>query len=370
MLDSIVPRPSNKKPADVPAPAPAQVAKRVSLKTLAEYLDLSPATISLVLNNSPVANSIPPTTRQRVVAAAKKFNYRPNPLARSLRMNRTHTVGIIAPEHSEGYFTGLMMAIETYLIQAGYLYFTVSHLGQRDLLEEYPRLLVNRQVDGVLLINTQLPEALPIPTVAISSHSTHSNVIDVSLDHEVAATLTLRHLYDLGHRRIAFMHGQTNSLDSQPRWDATMRAAKALGLVVDPKLCISLEHNSWSPDLGYQPVLELLRHTQDFTALVCFNDQAAIGAIRAVADCGLRCPVDLSIVGFDDISGAGFSIPRLTTVRQPLQQMGETAARTLIAAIEGTAPAERELCFAPELIHRESTAAPTRLMKTPARKAR
>lgn len=345
------PRPTSKD-------KPLSDGKRVSLKTLAEYLDLSPATISLVLNNSPVANSIPPATRARVVAAAKKFQYRPNPMARSLRMSRTHTVGIIAPEHSEGYFTKLMAAIESYLIQAGYLYFTVSHLGQRDLLDEYPRLLVDRQVDGVLLINTQLPEPLSVPTVAISSHSKHKSVIDVSLDHEAAAHITLRHLYEMGHRRIAYMKGQSNSLDAEPRWSATMEAARQLGLTVDPKLNIALEHNSWSPDLGYPVTLDLLRRTQDFTAIVCFNDQAAIGAIRAIADCGLRCPVDLSIVGFDDISSAGYSIPRLTTVRQPLEQMGQAAARTLIEAIEGQQPASRELCFAPELILRESTAAP------------
>jgi len=121
--------------------------KVVSLKTLAEYLDLSPATISLVLNHSPVAESIPPATRQRVVAAAKKFDYRPNYSARSLRTNRSFTVGIIAPEHSEGYFTNLMMSIESYLVQAGYLYLTVSHMGRKDLLQEYPHLLIDRNVD-------------------------------------------------------------------------------------------------------------------------------------------------------------------------------------------------------------------------------
>ncbi|MFC6645290.1 LacI family DNA-binding transcriptional regulator [Granulicella cerasi] len=365
MLDSIVPRKPEPKPS---GPAPAD-GKRVSLKVLGEYLGLSPATISLVLNNSPVAQSIPPATRQRVLAAAEKFNYRPNPLARSLRMNRTHTVGIIAPEHSEGYFTGLMMAIESYLIQAGYLYFTVSHLGRKELLSEYTRMLVNRQVDGVLLINTRLPEALPIPTVAISSHSLHKNVIDVLLDHDAAAQETMQHLYDLGHRRIAFMRGQPEALDSQYRWEATLRAAKALGLTVDESLCIAIAHNSWSPDLGYEPVLNLLDRTRDFTALVCFNDLAAIGAFRAVADRGLSCPQDLSIIGFDDIAAAGYSIPRLSTVRQPLQQMGEAAARVLIEAIESK-PHEQELCFAPELIERDSTAArSTPLRKVSAKKS-
>jgi DNA-binding LacI/PurR family transcriptional regulator len=338
--------------------------KRVGLKSLGEYLDLSPATISLVLNRSPLAMAIPEVTRDRVVAAAKKFNYRPNLLARSLRMNRTHTIGIIAPEHSEGYFTNVMMGIESYLIQAGYLYFTVSHLGKQDLLDEYPRLLMSRNIDGLLLINTRLNEAVDVPAVAISSHSTQSGVTDILLDHDRASVATLKHLYDLGHRRIAFMRGQVNSLDAGPRWDSLMKAARQLGLVREPELTLKLEHNSWSPDLGYPVVMDLLRRTRDFTALICFNDIAAIGAVRALADQELRCPADISVVGFDDISSAGYCIPRLTTVRQPLQQMGEAAASTLVELIEKVKGAStRPIFFAPELIVRESTTTARRLRR-------
>jgi DNA-binding LacI/PurR family transcriptional regulator len=342
--------------------------KRVNLKTLAEYLDLSPATISLVLNQSPVAKSIPLVTRQRVIAAAKKFNYRPNQLARSLRMSRTHTVGIIAPEHSDGYFTSVMMGVETFLIQAGYLYFTVSHFGKKDLLEEYPRLLLNRHVDGLLLINTRLEEELGIPTVAISGHSQIPSVTNILIDHDYAAMATLKHLRDLGHRRIAFMKGQPNALDAEPRWNSLMAGAQAAGFSIDPQLCLALEMNSWSPDLGYPVVMDLLRRTRNFTALVCFNDLAAIGAIRAVADCNLSCPSDLSIVGFDDIGSAGYCIPRLTTVRQPLEQMGATAAGKLIERIEAAQPGSPQtIYFAPELIVRESTAI-SRKLRLPGKK--
>src|ERR1700754_3759686 len=128
----------------------------VTLKILADYLDLSPATISLVLNNSPVAKSIPLATRQRVLAAAKKFHYRPNLHARMLRSRHTNTIGVIVPELSEGYFTGVMLGVEQYLLQEGFLYFTVSHLGQRDLRDDYQELLMRRHVDGFLLLNTQL----------------------------------------------------------------------------------------------------------------------------------------------------------------------------------------------------------------------
>ena len=159
----------------------------VTLKVIADYLDLSPATVSIVLNNSPVAKSISPTTRQRVEEAAKKFAYRPNLHARTLRTGLTNTIGVIVPELSEGYFTRIMLAVEQSLQQAGFLYFTVSHLGQPDLREEYPELLRSRSVDGFLLVNTELRHKISLPVVGISSHSHVPGVTNLVLDHNRAA---------------------------------------------------------------------------------------------------------------------------------------------------------------------------------------
>src|SRR5580698_2806596 len=182
-------------------------AKPVTLKTLAEYLDLSPATISIVLNDSPVAKSISPATRERVQAAAKQFEYRPNLHARMLRTRLTNTIGVIVPKLSEGYFTGVMLGVEEYLMREGFLYFTVSHLGRPDLIEEYPDLLMNRAVDGFLTVNTELRHKVSVPAISISAHSQIPGVTNAMLDHNRAAKMALRHLYELGHRRIAFMKG-------------------------------------------------------------------------------------------------------------------------------------------------------------------
>lgn len=331
--------------------------KPVTLKILAEYLDLSPATVSIVLNNSPVAKSISLATRQRVLAAAKKFEYRPNLHARMLRTRLTNTVGLIVPEVSEGYFTGVMLGVEQYLLQEGFLYFTVSHLGRPDLIEEYPELLMNRAVDGFLTVNTELNHKVPLPVVGISSHSKIPGVTNVVLDHNRAAKMALRHLYDLGHRRIAFMKGTRFVSDTEVRWQAIVTIAQEIGITVRPELCIHLEKNSWSPDLGYPPVRDLLTRTRDFTAIFSFNDTAAIGAIRAIEDVGLSCPKDISVIGFDDIIVAEYYNPRLTTVRQPLHKMGWTAAQLLVRRIQ--APDEtypEEVWFEPELVVRESTA--------------
>jgi DNA-binding LacI/PurR family transcriptional regulator len=331
--------------------------KPVTLKTLAEYLDLSPATISIVLNNSPVAKSISPATRERVLDAAKKFEYRPNLHARMLRTRLTNTIGVIVPELSEGYFTGVMLGVEQYLLQEGFLYFTVSHLGRADLREEYQELLMNRRVDGFLLVNTELSVNVSLPVVGVSSHSKEPGISNILLDHNVAARKALHHLHELGHRKIAFMKGQRYSLDSEARWESILSIAKELEITIRPEHCIYLEKNLWSPELGYQPVRELLARTRDFTAMFCFNDTAAIGAIRAIHDAGLSCPRDISVIGFDDIMVGEYFNPRLTTVRQPLHKMGWTAAQMLIKRIQCpdlTYP--HEVWFEPELVVRESTA--------------
>jgi DNA-binding LacI/PurR family transcriptional regulator len=331
--------------------------KPVTLKILAEYLDLSPATVSIVLNNSPVAKSISLETRQRVHAAARKFEYRPNMHARMLRTRLTNTVGIVVPEVSEGYFTRVMPAVEMYLLQEGFLHFTVSHLCRSDLMEEYPDLLVKRSVDGLLTINTELRDKVPLPVVSLSSHAKIPGVTNVVLDHDRAAKIALRHLYELGHRKIAFMKGNRFASDSEFRWESILKIAQEIGIEVRPELSIYLEKNSWSPELGYGSVRDLLARTRDFTALFCFNDTSAIGAIRAIEDVGLNCPRDISVIGFDDIIVAEYYNPRLTTVRQPLHKMGTTAAELLVKRIQSPEETfQSEVWFEPELVVRESTA--------------
>jgi DNA-binding LacI/PurR family transcriptional regulator len=362
VIQRLEPMPTRKSTSESPKP--------VNLKVLAEYLSLSPATISLVMNNAPGASAIAATTRHRVLEAAKLLNYRPNPIARSLRTRQTYTVGVIVPEFSEGYFTMLMNGIEEHLLQSGYLHFVVSHQGKPDLIDEYPRLLTERSVDGFLLVNTGLNEELVPPVVSISGHEKIKGNTNIMLDHDRAALLALKHLYDLGHRRIAFMKGQDQVSDSNFRWEGIRTMAQRVGLKIYPELCVYLETNSWSPELGYPITRDLLARTRDFTAIFCFNDIAAIGAMRAICDAGLRCPDDISVIGFDDISSAAYQIPRLTTVRQPLRRMGEIAVQTLLKRIQAPNEAYPEIImFEPELMVRESTSA-ARLIDLPQAPAR
>ena len=329
----------------------------ISLKILADYLGLCPATVSVVLNNVP-GRSIPQETRERVRAAAHKFNYQPSLLARSLRKQRTFTVGVLVPELSDGYHTLVMSGIGDHLISEGYFYFSAQHRHKADMIEEYPRLLVGRGAEGIIAIDTLLHHEMPIPVVAVAGHRKITGVTNVLLDHRRAAELTLGHLHQLGHRQIAFMRGQSFSSDSDDRWRSLATVAKELGINVRPELTIQLERDLTSPELGYPVVQELLLKRRLFTAIVSFNDIAAIGAIRALRDANLRVPEDVSIIGFDDIQIAAYHNPRLTTIRQPLRDMGETAARILLQRIQGFKDYPVEFAVPPELIIRETTAPP------------
>ncbi len=330
----------------------------ISLRTLGDYLDLSPATISLVLNNAPGVKSIPPETRERVLAAAKKFDYRPSFFARSLRRRQSFSIGVLVPELSDGYSTLVMNGIEEVLIEEGYFYLTASHRRKADLIEEYPGLLMERSVEGFVAIDTALQHSLPLPVVAVAGHKPLPGVTRIVLDHRRAAELTLRHLYQLGHRQIAFMRGQPFSSDSDERWRGLMAVARELGLTVHPELVVQLEQNLSSPELGYPVAARLLSQKCPFTAVVSYNDISAIGAIRSFRDHGLRVPEDVSVIGFDDIQAAAFHTPSLTTIRQPLNSMGNTAARILLERIRGGRQSPDEIPIVPELIVRESTLPP------------
>jgi LacI family transcriptional regulator len=333
--------------------------KPVSLKELAERLGLSPATISLVINRSPVAESIPQETKNRIFAAVKKYKYRPNFFARSLRARRSFTIGVIVPEVSDGYSASVMSGVEDHLLQEGYFYFVVSHRHRGDLIDEYPRLLVQRAVDGLIGVDTPWKLSLKIPVVTVSGHNQVKGVTNIVLDHERAAEMAVEHLAELGHRRIAFIKGQEFSSDTEVRWATIEKAARGLHIPINRALVGQLQGNSPSPELGYQATLKLLASRQPFTALFAFNDISAMGAIRALREAKLQVPRDVSVVGFDDIQSAVYQNPPLTTVRQPLREMGRIAAETLLRRIRNSeSHTGGEIMVEPELIVRETTCRP------------
>ncbi len=330
----------------------------VSLKELSAQLGLSMTTVSRVLNYPADAYRIAAATRQRVLQAAASLNYEPNAFARGLRSRRSFTVGVMVPEISEGYAATVLGGIEDALLKKKFFYFVVSHHHRADLLVHYPRLLLSRAVEGVIAVDTPLQEQLPIPVVAVSGHHEGQGILRIELDHLAAARYALFHLSELGHKRIAFIKGQSFSSDTQPRWEAIRKVCSEIGIPIHPELVVQLEGTEPGSETGYVAAQKLLRGGQRFSAIFCFNDASAIGAMAALHEAGLRVPHQVSVMGFDDIPSAATVRPGLTTIRQPLHEMGQAAAINLLRLIEDEQRHEpqKSILVEPTFIKRQSTA--------------
>ena len=327
----------------------------VTLKAVARHVGLTAGTVSAVLNNSAASRSIPEITRKRILEAARELNYRPNMLARSLRVQRTYTIGVILQEIGDGYGSMVVSGIEEYLSERDFFFLTVAHRHDKKLLQTYSQLLMSRGVEGFITVDTSIPEKPSLPTVAVAGHKYVADVTNITLDHRKAAEMALHHLKSLGHEKIAFLKGQVESSDSTARWESICAAAQVMNIAIRPELVVQLEGTDSTPELGYPFGKQLLARHTPFTALFAYNDISAIGTMRAFQEAGLRVPEDVSIVGFDDINIASFARPALTTVRQPLKKMGRIAAKTLLDWIEARCEYTPEIAIEPELVIRNST---------------
>jgi LacI family transcriptional regulator len=334
--------------------------QRVTLKFIAEYLGVSLTTVSVVLTNSPLASTIAKRTQARIWEAVQKFQYRPNVFARYLQAKRTFSVAVLVPEIGDEFSAMLISGIESKLAEAKFNYFVESHGFAPEQIENYPDLLMDRQVEGMIFINTPLKKPMPVPVVAISDITNAPGVTRVVIDNYQVVLAGIRHLKTLGHRRIAFFKGPEHNGDTDARWAATMRTAGEMDITVTEYLTAAtgsyFDAKLSMMERGYHAAMSLLQRTRDFTALMAFNDGSAIGAIRAIQDVGLTVPGDISVTGVDDIQLAEFISPRLTTIRQPLKEMGAIAASTLLKRIHGD-EVPQETVLQPELVIRQSTTA-------------
>jgi DNA-binding LacI/PurR family transcriptional regulator len=328
--------------------------EKVTLKVIAEHLGLTAGTVSATLNNSAAARSIPEHTKKRILDAARDLNYRPNFFARTLRLKRTFSIGVIASEIGDAYGSQVISGIEQYLQQHSYLFLTVVHRHDPKLLASYSQLLLSRGVEGFITVDTSVTEAPSIPTAAIAGHHAVPGVTNIILDHKKAVRLALEHLQVLGHEEIAFLKGQPFSSDSGVRWAAIEEVAREMGIRIRPELVLQIEGTDSTPSVGYPVGKELLARRVPFTALFAYNDISAIGCMWAFREAGLRVPEDVSVVGFDDIPGAAFN-PGLSTVRQPLIRMGQIAAQTVVDRIEGRGEFVEQIAIEAEFVVRASS---------------
>jgi DNA-binding LacI/PurR family transcriptional regulator len=334
--------------------------QRVTLKFLAEHLGLSPTTVSVVLTNSPLASTIAKPTKDRIWAAVHKFQYRPNLFARYLHTKRTYSVAVLVPEIGDEFSAMLISGIESKLAEAKFNYFVESHRFAPEQIENSPDTLMDRQVEGMIFINTPLRKPMPVPVVAISDITNAPGVTRIVIDNYRLVAAGLGHLQSLGHKSVAFFKGPEQNGDTEARWSAVQKAADELGIAVRTELTVTMGNYFEASEVsmmqrGYDAAMRLMERPREFTAILAFNDGSAIGAIRAIQDHGFSVPGDVSVVGIDDIPLAGFLSPRLTTVRQPLKPMGAMAASTLLQRIQGE-EVPVETVVQPELVIRESTA--------------
>lgn len=345
--------------------------KPITLKELAAMLELSQSTVSRIINGGAAAHRIAEETQRRVLHAATLNGYVANTVARGLRQKRTYTIGVMVPEISEGYSTMVLSGIEDELLKDGFFYFVVSHRHRPDLLDGYPRMMLARSVEGIIAVDSSMDDEMPVPVVSISGHSRRDGVINIELDHDQAAHLALSHLKSLGHKQIAFIKGQAFSSDTHLRWQAIKQAAHELQIEIDERLVVQLQRPEPGTAPGQEVTRELILSKHPFTAIFAFNDVSAMGAISALREAGLRVPKDVSVLGFDDILSASTHHPPLTTIHQPLRDMGQVAASTLLSLIRNDIPHSRPdaITVYPRLIVRKSTGHPGQHSDTASRPA-
>ena len=330
---------------------------RITLRNLAEHLGLSRTTVSMILNDVPEATRFPLETRQRVVESAKKLGYRPNYFARSLGSRRTYLIGVVAPDFGNGYEGALLSGFERRLLNTGYTSFVSNHFWSPSILKRHVETLRDRGAEGLLLIDSTPSESPGIPAVAICTDRSPKWSTKVSIDNAFGIWEAINHLAGLGHREIAFIKGPEGNGDTEDRWNAVLASCKKLGVRVDPRLTVRLERLERHAEEGRIAAQKLLSHGKRFTALVAYNDISALSAMTALREAGHKVPEDISVMGFDDIEFASIAYPALTTVRQPLQEMGATAAEVLIRKLAND-ESVRNICVRPELVVRSSTCPP------------
>ena len=343
----------------------------VTIRDVAERSGFSSATVSIVLNNAPLARYIPDTTKGKIQRAAAHLGYRPNLFARSLRGRRSHTVGVMVFDMTDPFCTLVLRGIENTLYQSSYLPILTDVHNERSRFERYLEMLLDRRIEGLVVLANWLfvdinlladLEKNNIPTATVGRELKNDKISSVIVDNAAGARLALEHLFSLGHRKIAFIRGPHQLSDTEPRWQGVCALAREHNLALDPRLIVDLPESGdpfSSFEDGYKLTEELLHRRHPFTALMAFDDMTAFAAIRALGKAGIYVPEQCSVIGFDDVATAAIYSPALTTVRQPMEMMGTVTATIVLEAINATLEKKPTRIIhrriAPELIVREST---------------
>lgn len=331
-----------------------------TIKQVAEHAKVSVATVSRVINKTGYVSL---DLQERVLAAMRELNYQPSALARSLRRQETQTIGVMVPQLNHPFFGTLAYAVERVLFENDYRAFICSAEESHEREDVYIDILLRQRVDGVIMVPTgRSPVSVKrlleqkVPVVLLDRDLPGLEINRVLCDNEGGAYQAARHLIELGHERICAIGAMEYSVAIINRLKGMRRALHEAGIedYPEPQVTIALDHFH----MGYDVAREVLATRPRPTAVFALNDLIAVGALHAASDMGLRLPGDLSVVGFDGIPLSAYSIPELTTVAQPIYEMGERAARILLDQVHNDAARLETIIYESQLIIRKSTAPP------------
>lgn len=334
--------------------------KNVTIKEIAAHCEVSPSTVSLVLNQSP---KIKKSTRERVLKAVEELDYQPNQMARSLVSSRSQCLSVTVPNlahvFSDVYFGEIISGFYQEANLSGYK--ILLDIAQEKFIgnKEYLNNLRNRRADGMVYIASTIEdrfllefEEQPYPLLLVNHHFPDSRLNYLSVDYKKAAFLAADHLLGLGHRRIGLIIG-TNTFTGLDFRDTFLRVCESRGL--EKKELPWCGVKDWDEQEGYVMTKKLLSRHPDLTAIMAGNDRMAIGAMRYLSSAGYRVPEDVSVMGMDDIPSARYTTPGLSTLHMDFFRLGELSCRHLLSMIEGKEKVCRKMTD-PHLVLRESTA--------------
>lgn len=334
----------------------APEAGKVTLEMVAAAAGVSPSTVSRILNGTAVVSE---DKRAAVDAAVARLGFVPNPVARGLAGGRTLSIGIVTQTLDSPFFGGALRGVEEELGRAGYSPLFVSGHWNAAYEARCIDTLRSRRVDGLIVLDGRIGDtalsavAQHLPVVVTGRTLKAPGVYSLHFDNFDGARLATQHLLSLGHRRIAYITGDARHPDAKERQRGYRAALEAAGLAFDPALVLP---GNYTEDSGRMAVERLLDSREAFTAIFAANDQMAFGAALALHRRHLHVPGDVSLVGFDDLQSAVFSIPPLSTVHHPVYELGQLAASAMLQMLAGQAPTAQ--LPGPRFIVRESTRAP------------
>lgn len=330
----------------------------VTIREVADAAGVSIATVSRVLNDKP--HPVGEATRRRILSLAEEMGYRPNQAARSLRTERSATIGIITDNIDSPHSTMMIRGIQDRVKEAGYICVVISADWDPKTEREAIHDLASRSIDGIIFAETWHRSANEIlalsnkPFVFVHRQFGSEHPHSVTPDEVFGARLAVGHLLGLGHRRIGYINGPAEYYASADRLAGYYLELAEHGIACDPALVM---RGDWQVESGYAAAVELLNVHPRPTAIFAGNDLMAAGAMYAVFDAGLRVPQDVAFVGYDNREIARIFRPSMTTVTLPLYGMGEASAQMLLNLLAGNGEPQAEVKIRGRLIIRESCGA-------------